>query len=87
VDGAQHLLRSSHRRCESAASRSRYTSLGMAIGNLIDAVNSLSPEEQASVLQFIDYLKRQNTSGTSAFLQAAEQFIAEHPELLHRLSQ
>jgi hypothetical protein len=55
--------------------------------SLIDAVNSLSPEEEASVLQFIDHLKRQNISGTSAFLQAAEQFIAEHPELLHRLSQ
>jgi len=55
--------------------------------SLIDAVNSLSPEEQASVLQFIDHLKRQNTSGTPAFLQAAEQFMAEHPELLHRLSQ
>jgi hypothetical protein len=58
----------------------------MSSESLIDAVNSLSPEEQASVLQFIDYLKRQNTSGTSAFFQAAEQFIAEHPELLHRLS-
>jgi hypothetical protein len=55
--------------------------------NLIDTVNALSPEEQTSVLQFIDYLKRQNTSRTSPFLQAAEQFIQEHPELLHRLSQ
>jgi hypothetical protein len=54
---------------------------------LIDAVRSLSPEEQASVLQFIDYLKRQSSTGASPFLRAAEQFIAEHPELLHRLSQ
>ena len=65
----------------------RYTSIRMPGENLIDAVNALSPEEQTSVLQFIDYLKRQNTSRTSPFLQAAEQFIQEHPELLHRLSQ
>jgi len=55
--------------------------------NLIDAVNSLSPEEQTSVLQFIGYLKQRSTSGSSAFLQAADEFIAEHPDLLHRLSQ
>jgi hypothetical protein len=54
---------------------------------LIDVVNSLSPEEEISVLQFIDYLKRQNASGPSSFLHAAERFMAEHPELLHRLSQ
>jgi hypothetical protein len=59
----------------------------MASENLIDAVNSLSPEEQTSVLQFIEYLKGQNTSRPSSFLQAAEEFIAAHPELLHRLSQ
>jgi hypothetical protein len=59
----------------------------MASQNLIDAVNSLSPEEQTSVLQFIEYLKGQNTSRPSSFLQAADEFIAEHPELLHRLSQ
>jgi hypothetical protein len=34
----------------------------MANEILIEAVNSLSPEEQASVLQFIDYLKRQKCS-------------------------
>jgi len=55
--------------------------------NLMDAVKSLSPEEQTSVLQFIDYLKRQKAAGTSPFLQAAAQFIAEHPELLQRLAQ
>jgi len=65
----------------------RYTFVRMPSESLIDAVNSLSPEEQASVLQFIDYLKRRNNFRPSAFLQAAEQFIAEHPELLHRLSQ
>jgi hypothetical protein len=65
----------------------RYTGLRMANTSLIDAVNSLSPEEQALVLQFIDYLKRQSGRSGSPFLQAAEQFIADHPELPRRLAQ
>ena len=54
---------------------------------LIDAVNSLSPDEETSVLEFIGYLRRQKAVGPSPFLQAAEKFMAAHPELLHRLSQ
>jgi hypothetical protein len=45
---------------------------------LIEAVNSLSPEQH-------DYLKGRRTASSSAFLQAADQFIADHPELLRRL--
>jgi hypothetical protein len=65
----------------------RYTDLRMTTEQLINAVNSLSPEEQASVAQFIDYLKQRNTPSTQIFLQAADQFMSEHPELLQRLSQ
>lgn len=67
--------------------RLRYTCLRMPSESFIEAVNSLSPEEETSVLQFIGYLKQRSTSGSSAFLQAADEFIAAHPELLHRLSQ
>lgn len=52
---------------------------------LIEAVKSLSPEQQASVLQFIDYLKTRKDA--SPFLQAADQFMVDHPELLRRLAQ
>jgi hypothetical protein len=55
--------------------------------SLMDAVKSLSPEEQASVLEFIGYLKRQNAASGSPFLGAADRFIADHPELLRRLGQ
>jgi hypothetical protein len=55
----------------------------MVSPDLIDAVSSLSPEEQDSVLQFISYLKSHESS---PFLRAAEQFMAEHPEILHNLS-
>ena len=54
---------------------------------LIEAVNSLSPDQQASVLQFIDYLKGRKNASSSAFLHAADQFIADHPELLRRLAE
>lgn len=58
----------------------------MAAEDLADVVKSLTPEEQDSVRQFIDYLKKRKASLESPFLQAAEEFIAEHPELLQRLA-
>lgn len=41
------------------------------------------------MLRFIDYLKQRPTpaSSQSPFLLAAEEFIAQHPELLQRLAQ
>lgn len=61
----------------------------MATESLADAVRSLTPQEQDTVRQFIDYLKSRGASARSPapFLQAAEEFIAEHPELLQRLAQ
>lgn len=61
----------------------------MAAESLTDDARSLTPEEQEPVRQFIDYLKGRAASVCfqSPFLQAAEDFIAEHPELLRRLAQ
>jgi hypothetical protein len=60
----------------------------MATESLAEVVRSLTPEEQEAVLQFIDYLKRRDDSGRSQspFAQAADEFIAQHPELLQRLA-
>ena len=58
----------------------------MATQNLTEKLSSLTEEQQKCVLQFIDFLKR-NESVPSPFLAAADQFIAEHPELLRRLAQ
>ena len=60
----------------------------MAAESLADIVRSLSPQEQDAVRQFINYLKMRDTSvsSQSPFLQAADDFIAEHPELLRRLA-
>lgn len=61
----------------------------MATESLAEVVRSLTPEEQDAVRQFIDYLRRRDPSALpqSPFLQAADEFIAQHPELLQRLAQ
>ena len=64
-----------------------YTGVRMSTEQLIERVKSLSAEEQSSVIQFIDYLERRHAQASTPFLQAAEEFIAQHPELLRRLSQ
>ncbi len=60
----------------------------MAAESLAEVVRSLTLQEQEAVRQFIDYLKQRGESGCSQspFLQAADEFIAEHPELLQRLA-
>jgi len=59
----------------------------MAAENLAAVINSLTPEEQESVKQFVDFLKRKGSSLPSPFLSAVEEFIDQHPELLRRLAQ
>jgi hypothetical protein len=59
----------------------------MAPENLADAINSLTPEEQESVRQFVEFLKRKGTTAKSPFLAAVDEFIEQHPELLRRLAQ
>jgi len=61
----------------------------MAAQSLNDVVQSLTQQEQDAVLRFIDYLKGRDLSvgSESPFLQAADEFIAKHPDLLQRLAQ
>jgi hypothetical protein len=56
----------------------------MTAENLAAVISSLTPEEQESVKQFIDFLKRKEPS---PFLAAVDEFIGQHPELLRRLAQ
>jgi hypothetical protein len=58
----------------------------MAVDNLAEVINTLTPEEQESVRLFVDFLKRRN-SPPSPFLAAVDEFIEQHPELLRRLAQ
>jgi hypothetical protein len=57
----------------------------MAVENLAEAIRSLTPEEQESVKQFVEFLKRREPP--SQFLAAVDEFIEQHPELLRRLAQ
>ena len=55
--------------------------------NATAIVENLSPEEQAAVLQFIEYLKARTPQERGPFLAAVDEFIDQHPELLRRLAQ
>jgi hypothetical protein len=55
--------------------------------NLAVVINSLTPEEQQSVKQFVEFLQRKGSAPQSPFLAAVEEFIDRHPELLRRLAQ
>jgi hypothetical protein len=59
----------------------------MAAENLADLICTLTPEQQESVKQFVDFLKRRESAQRSPFLAAVDEFIDQHPELLRRLAQ
>ena len=59
----------------------------MPLQALAELVNALTPEEQAAVREYIDFLKRRTGSPDSPFLVAVNEFMDEHPDLLRRLAQ
>jgi hypothetical protein len=59
----------------------------MTTENLADVIRSLTPEEQESVKQFVEFLKRKGSLPVSPFLAAVDEFIGQHPDLLRRLAQ
>ena len=59
----------------------------MSSENLTELVSQLSPDEKAAVREFIEFMKRRkNESELPPFLDAIEEFMAAHPELLRRLA-
>ncbi|MCU1275949.1 MAG: hypothetical protein JWO48_3380 [Bryobacterales bacterium] len=59
----------------------------MAAENITELIDSLTPEEQETVREFIRFLKSKNETPTSPFLAAVDNFVKQHPELLRRLAQ
>lgn len=53
----------------------------------MEMVNALTPEEQAAVREFVEFLRQRDERASSPFLSAAQEFIDQHPELLRRLAQ
>jgi hypothetical protein len=59
----------------------------MTPANLPEMIASLTPTQQGLVRDFVEFLKAKNTPETSQFLSAVDEFIGEHPDLLHNLAQ
>jgi hypothetical protein len=59
----------------------------MAVDNLAETIDALTPEDRESVRLFIEFLKRKGTLPSSPFLAAVDEFVNQHPELLRRLAQ
>ena len=59
----------------------------MSAQELTAIVDSLTSEEQAAVLEFIEFLKSGSSQQDSRFRSAVDEFIDQHPELLRRLAQ
>jgi hypothetical protein len=55
--------------------------------SLSETIMSLTPGEQESVREFVEFLKRRQAPVPSPFLRAVDEFIDQHPELLRRLAQ
>ena len=59
----------------------------MKTQSLQEILSQLSPEEQAAVRGFIQFIRgRKESSRPRDFASAVEEFIAAHPDLLQRLS-
>lgn len=54
---------------------------------LVELIRTLTPQDQESVRQFVEFLTRKETPPPSPFLAAVDEFIGQHPELLRRLAQ
>ena len=55
---------------------------------LMEIIHTLTPEEQAAVREFIEFLKRKTSPPSgSPFLAAINEFMDQHPHLLRRLSE
>ena len=58
----------------------------MASVNITHLVDSLTPQEQEAVLEFIQFLKAKQERLQSPFLAAVDEFIDQRPDLLRRLA-
>jgi hypothetical protein len=59
----------------------------MESAQIAELVAKLSPEDQSAVMEFIEYLRSKHAPAKSPFLDAIDEFMNTHPELLRRLAQ
>jgi len=60
--------------------------MAMQTESLAEIVSRLSPEKQEMVRKFIEFIEHRRLEDTP-FMQAVEEFMAEHEELLRLLAQ
>lgn len=53
---------------------------------LTQLIDSLSAEEQESVLHLVEFLKKREPGEQSTCMSAVDEFVRQHPELLRRLA-
>ncbi len=53
----------------------------MAAESLAEIVNTLTPEQQSAVREFVDFLRTRNADRKGPFLAAVREFIDQHPDL------
>jgi hypothetical protein len=58
----------------------------MATEKITELIDSLTPQEEKAVREFIHFLKGKGIPSPSPFAPAVNEFIEEYPELLRRLS-
>jgi hypothetical protein len=57
-------------------------------GDLAEMVSRLSPEKQAAVRKFVEFIEDpEHRSEDSAFLRAVDEFMAENTQLMRLLAQ
>jgi hypothetical protein len=59
----------------------------MTPASLPEMIDTLTPGQQALVRDFVEFLKTKDSPETLRFLSAVDEFIGEHPDLLHSLVQ
>ncbi|HEU5021725.1 MAG TPA: hypothetical protein VFT60_07530 [Bryobacteraceae bacterium] len=59
----------------------------MTPASLPEMIASLTPAQQGLVRDFVEFLKAKDPPETAEFLSAVDEFIGEHPDLLHNLAQ
>jgi len=59
----------------------------MPPGSLAEIVDTLTPEQQTAVREFIDFLKTGAAPRENRFRAAVSEFLDERPDLLRRLAQ
>ena len=91
TDGKQLIIEparpSARRRKFDAAQEWAHKRYGKAFLKLAGDLRSPTPAERESARALIDFLKDEQSTPSTVFLAAVDEFVDRHPELLRRLAE